>query len=218
MNFLGKRKQRPRCEARMFKGEVYLPSLRAGPTEWISLSSVFRSQRGERSDVITLTKPRETITEKYVDPCNRDTIRSNCLAHYDHSRQTTIREWSESFLLQKRSENTIILVSAMRKRERCDCTCGSYGVMEYRDLFSFCDGTYLPAASSHFSSRVCEFTLIPQTYLFVALRPYEDYYSYPENLFIMILSTTSGVFYSLLSGFSYSHTQLMMRIINKVLE
>lgn len=89
MNFLGKRKQRPRCEARMFKGEVYLPSLRAGPTEWISLSSVFRSQRGERSDVITLTKPRETIAEKYVDPCDRDTIRSNCLAHYDHSRQTT---------------------------------------------------------------------------------------------------------------------------------
>jgi len=53
----------------------YLPSLRAGPTGWIFFPSVFRSRRSKRSDVITLTNPRES--DSYVvDPRARYGIQS----------------------------------------------------------------------------------------------------------------------------------------------
>jgi len=132
--------------------------------------------------MITLTKLREAIPEVCRSPCERDTIRNNRLSHYGlvilDRRRPTMRERSESFLLQKRSENTIILVFAMRKRERCDCMCGSYGMMENIEIFSlFCNRTYLLRVSSHFSSCICQLIRQLARQLFDVLRPCEDYYS-----------------------------------------
>lgn len=158
----------------------------------------------------------EKRSQKYVDPRNRDTIRSNCLAHYGPAildrRRPAIREWSESFLLRKRSENTIILVSAMRKRERCDCTCGSYGAMENTEILSLfaieriCRERRLIFRAAF----VREFTLIRQTCLFDAryVPILIKKTHWVETLFIMLLIRwTSGVsllivIYSLLLAIS----------------
>lgn len=207
MNFLGKRKQRPRCEERgCFKGEVYLPSLRAGsdgmnfPFICIPLLSG-RTQRRDYPDETTRNDPRS----KYIDPRDRDTIRSNRLAHYDpviHDRydRPTVREWSESFLLQKRSENTIILVSAMRKRERCDCTCGSYDAMENTEICSlFCNRTYF-CRKRRLIFRAASVNSRWYVRPVFSTRPCEDCLLIAETLFIMILiKSISGAHYSLLS-------------------
>lgn len=176
MNFLGKRKRR-RGRAAMWsedvsRARVYSPSLRAGRgMNFPFICIPFSAGRTFRSDGRDCPLRHETTKS---DPHKYRPIRASVIqsgvtvlritapAILDGGRTDRLHEteWSESFLLRKRSENTIILVSAMRKRER-DAIARAVLTARRRiqrdrlslSLFFFCNRAPVSAVSSHFSSR-----------------------------------------------------------------
>jgi len=133
---------------------------------------LYSALSGTNVETLLLWRNHEKRSQKYVDPRDRDTIRNNRLSHYGsgHSRQTTtdyagtkrklftskkIRKHDYSCLGDAETRTMRLHVRFLRRDG------------EYRDLFSFCNRTYLLGTSSHFSNRICE--LIRQTCLFDAL-------------------------------------------------